>query len=108
MRARILPLNYWRKAKNQRFLCVLLERIREKERESAYKFFQNAQNSFFVFLFFVWFWGLGGIYSGFVIFQLSVAPKGLLASFNGPLRCARADVDISSLSFSLVQLQKHI
>ena len=108
MRARILPLNYWRKAKNQRFLCVLLERIREKERESAYKFFQNAQNSFFVFLFFVWFWGLGGIYSGFVIFQLSMAPKGLLASFNGPLRCAWADVDISSLSFSLVQLQKHI
>ena len=87
---------------------MLLERIREKERESAYKFFQNAQNSFFVFLFFVWFWGLGGIYSGFVIVQLSVAPKGLLASFDSLLGCARADVDISSLSFSLVQLQKHI
>ena len=43
-----------------------------------------------------------------MIVQLSVAPKGLLASFEGPLGCARADVDISSLSFSLVQLQTHI
>ena len=63
---------------------------------------------FFFFFFFVWFWGLGGIYSGFVIVQLSVAPKGLLASFDSLLGCAKADVDISSLSFSLVQLQTHI
>ena len=110
MRARILPLNYWRKAKNQRFLCVLLERIKEKEKENPPRSSSKMPKipSLFFFFFFFLFWGSGAIYSGFVIVQLSEAPKGLLASFEGPLGCARADVDISSLSFSLVQLQTHI
>ena len=100
---------------------LLLERIREKEKEnlprssskmpkipSLFFFFFFFCFCFCFFLLFVWFWELGRICSGFVIVQLLVAPKGLLASFDSPLGCARADVDISSLSFSLVQLQKNI
>ena len=101
---------------------LLLERIREKEKEnlprSSSKMPKIPSLFFFLFFFFlflflffllfVWFWELGRICSGFVIVQLLVAPKGLLASFDSPLGCARADVDISSLSFSLVQLQKNI
>ena len=88
---------------------LLLERIREKEKENLPRSSSKMPKipSLF-FLLFVWFWELGRICSGFVIVQLLVAPKGLLASFDSPLGCARADVDISSLSFSLVQLQKNI
>ena len=53
MRARTLPLDCSRKVKNQRFLCVFLERNREKVRERiCLEQLQELQNFFFFFFFF--------------------------------------------------------
>ena len=56
MRARTLPLDCSRKVKNQRFLCVFLERNREKVRERiCLEQLQELQKFVFFFFFFFFF-----------------------------------------------------
>ena len=66
MGAKTLPLDCRRKERNQRFLYVFLERIREKEgenlpRKSSKKIFSSSRR-------------LGGIYGKNLTLQLLVAP----------------------------------
>ena len=71
MRARTLPLDCSRKVKNQRFLCVFLERNREKVRERiCLEQLQELQK--FVFFFFVFFFFFFFVIRGQMVFILKI------------------------------------